>query len=192
MLVIAALFAMGVLAVTVSAQWTWPLVKEGLLEPIKIAAAVLVAGLLVKFLRPAVRTAVSAAIATLGVKAFAFAVVVILGLVSSVITAIIAACFAIGMGRSLLLSASRSPRSSSPSLGESRITLHSGFSSPNSGIPWCRGVLGFGFLGTHLGREAQDKEQRVDVRRPADRSRRDGGLLLRAVDRRGIKGSIGQ
>jgi predicted cation transporter len=85
------LFTMGVLAVTVSAQWAWPLVKEGLLEPIKITAAVLVAGLLFKFLRPAVRKAVNAAMARLGVKAFAFAVVVILGFISSVITAIIAA-----------------------------------------------------------------------------------------------------
>jgi predicted cation transporter len=116
------LFAMGILAVTVSAQWAWPLIEEALLEPIKITAAVLVAGLLFKFLRPAARRAVGSAMSFLGVKAFAFAVVVVLGLVSSVITAIIAAlllvevidcmrldrkdeikivviaCFAIGMG----------------------------------------------------------------------------------------------
>jgi predicted cation transporter len=116
------LFAMGVLAVTVSAQWAYPLVKEGLLEPIKITAAVLVAGLLFKVLRPAFRKAVGSAMSSLGVKTFAFAIVVVLGLVSSVMTAIIAAlllvevidcmkldrrdeikivviaCFAIGMG----------------------------------------------------------------------------------------------
>jgi predicted cation transporter len=116
------LFAMGVVAVTVTAQWSWPLVEEGLVEPIKITAAVLVAGLLFKFLRPAARRAVGAAISALGIKAFAFALVVVLGFVSSVITAIIAAlllvevidcmrldrkdeikivviaCFAIGMG----------------------------------------------------------------------------------------------
>jgi predicted cation transporter len=85
------LFAMGVLAVTVGAQWAWPLVKEGLLEPIKISAAVLVAGLLFKLLRPAARKAVRAAVSALGVRAFSFAVVVLLGLLSSVITAIIAA-----------------------------------------------------------------------------------------------------
>jgi predicted cation transporter len=85
------LFAMGILAVMVSSQWAWPLVKEGLLEPIKISAAVLVAGLLFKFLRPAARKAVGGAVSALGVKAFSFAVVVVLGLVSSVITAIIAA-----------------------------------------------------------------------------------------------------
>jgi predicted cation transporter len=116
------LFAMGLLAVTASAQWAWPLVKEALLEPIKITLAVLVAGLLFKFLRPALRKAVGAAVSKIGIKAFSFTVVVILGLSSSFITAIIAAlilvevidcmqldradeiklvviaCFAIGMG----------------------------------------------------------------------------------------------
>jgi predicted cation transporter len=116
------LFAMGLLAVTASSQWAWPLVEEGLLEPIKITVAVLVAGLFFKFLRPALRKAVDSSMRTMGVKAFAFVVVVLLGLCSSVITAIIAAlilvevidcmrlarvdevklvvvaCFAIGMG----------------------------------------------------------------------------------------------
>jgi predicted cation transporter len=116
------LFAMGAAAVTVSSQWGWPLIKEGLVEPIKITAAVLIAGLLFRFLRPAVRAVVNRALAGLGPKAFSFLLVVVLGLVSSVITAIIAAlllvevidcmkldrkdeirivvvaCFAIGMG----------------------------------------------------------------------------------------------
>jgi predicted cation transporter len=116
------LFVMGILAVTVSSQWALPLVEEALVEPIAISAAVLVAGLLFKLLRPAARRLVGAALSRLGMKAFAFAVVVVLGLVSSVITAIIAAlllvevidcmrldrrdevrlvviaCFAIGMG----------------------------------------------------------------------------------------------
>jgi predicted cation transporter len=116
------LFVMGLIAVTVSFQWSWSLVEEALLEPIKITAAVLVAGLLFKFLRPVLRKAVNESIRAMGVKAFAFAVVVLLGLFSSLITAIIAAlllvevidcmrldrgdeiklvvvaCFAIGMG----------------------------------------------------------------------------------------------
>lgn len=116
------LFLMGVLAVTASSQWAWPLVEEALVEPVKITVAVLVAGLLFKLCRPAVRKAVDVSIRAIGVKAFAFAVVVLLGLFSSVITAIIAAlilvevidcmrldradeiklvviaCFAIGMG----------------------------------------------------------------------------------------------
>jgi len=116
------LFTMGVLAVTVTSQWALPLVEEALVEPIKITAAVLVAGLLFKLLRPAVRKAVDASVVAIGIKAFAFAVVALLGLLSSVITAIISAlilvevidcmkldrkdeikivviaCFAIGMG----------------------------------------------------------------------------------------------
>jgi predicted cation transporter len=85
------LFVMGLLAVTASALWAWPLVEEALVEPIKITLAVLIAGLLFKFLRPAARRAVGAAVSALGVKAFAFAIVVLLGFFSSVITAIIAA-----------------------------------------------------------------------------------------------------
>jgi predicted cation transporter len=52
---------------------------------------VLVAGLLFKLIKPAARKAVEAAMSALGLKAFVFCVVVLLGLVSSVITAIIAA-----------------------------------------------------------------------------------------------------
>ena len=85
------LFIMGILAVTVSSLWALPLIEEALLEPIKITAAVLVAGLLFRLLRPAVRKAVGTAMSVLGVKAFAFVIVVILGLISSAITAIIAA-----------------------------------------------------------------------------------------------------
>jgi len=116
------LFIMGILAVTVTSQWEWVLVEEALVEPIKITAAVLVAGFLFKILRPAMRRAVNKSIAAIGVKAFTFAIVVLLGFVSSMITAIIAAlilvevidcmkldrrdeikivvvsCFAIGMG----------------------------------------------------------------------------------------------
>jgi len=85
------LFVMGLLAVTASSQWALPLVEEALLEPIKITLAVLIAGLLFRFLRPAARKAVGIAISKIGIKVFAFIVVVLLGLVSSVITAIIAA-----------------------------------------------------------------------------------------------------
>jgi predicted cation transporter len=116
------LFAMGLLAVTVSAQWGWELIEEALVEPIAISAAVLIAGLAFKFLRPAVRRAVKTAISRFGLKPFAFCLVVLLGLISSAITAIISAlllveaidcmsldrkdeiklvviaCFAIGMG----------------------------------------------------------------------------------------------
>jgi len=85
------LFAMGVLAVTATSRWTWLLVREALLEPIMISAAVLVAGLLFRIFRPAMRKAVRAASSALGMKAFAFVVVVVIGIVTSLITSIIAA-----------------------------------------------------------------------------------------------------
>jgi predicted cation transporter len=76
------------------------LVEEALVEPIKISIAVLAAGLLFKFLRPAARRAVMGAMSKIGTRAFAFIVVALLGLVSSVMMAIVAviACFAIGIG----------------------------------------------------------------------------------------------
>lgn len=116
------LFIMGALAITVTSQWQWPLIEEALIEPIKITLAVFVAGLLFKLLRTKLRKVVDGAIAAVGVKVFTFIIVVFLGIVSSVITAIISAlilvevidcmkldrrdeikivvisCFAIGMG----------------------------------------------------------------------------------------------
>jgi predicted cation transporter len=116
------LFAMGLLAVTVSALWSHELIEEALVEPIKITLAVLVAGMAFRFLRGSVRKAVGLSVSAIGIKAFSFVVVVALGLASSLITAIIAAlllvevidcmrldrkdeirlvvvaCFAIGMG----------------------------------------------------------------------------------------------
>ncbi len=184
------LFAMGVLAVTVSARWTWPLVEEALIEPIKITAAVLIAGLLLKFLRPAARKAVGAAISALGVKAFAFAIVVVLGFISSVITAIIAAlllvevidcmsldrtdeikivviaCFAIGMGAVLT------------PLGEplATITIAKLRGEPYNASFWflfsefwrfvVPGVLGFGILAALIVKKGADdsslKEDRAE------------------------------
>lgn len=119
------LFVMGAAAVSVSSLWSWHLVKEALVEPIKITLAVLIAGTLFKFARPALARAIEAASSALGVRFFAAAVVVLLGILSSVITAIISAlvlveivgclklerkvevrlvviaCFAIGIGAAL-------------------------------------------------------------------------------------------
>jgi predicted cation transporter len=119
------LFAMGAIAVTLGARWSWPLAREALVEPIKITAAVLVAGLLFKLLRPRVRKVMGAASSALGARLIAFLVVVVLGFLSSAVTAIVAAlllveaidcmrldraaetkivvlsCFAIGMGAAL-------------------------------------------------------------------------------------------
>lgn len=119
------LFVMGALAVTVTSQWSLPLVDEGLVEPIKITLAVLVAGFLFLLARKGVNRLVNRLTVVMGARIFAFLLIVILGLLSSVITAIIAAlllveivshlsldrkseirlvviaCFAIGIGAAL-------------------------------------------------------------------------------------------
>ena len=119
------LFAMGLLAVSVTGQWSWSLAGEALVEPIKICAAVLAAGFLFLLVERPMRATVRAALQKLGPRFLAFLVVVVLGLLSSAITAIIAAhvlveivsalsldrrseirlvvlaCFSIGMGAAL-------------------------------------------------------------------------------------------
>ncbi len=119
------LFIMGLLAVTFTGQWSLSLVAEALADPIKITAAVLVAGLLFRVLKSSIDGHVNNILKATGVRWFIFLVVVLLGLFSSVITAIIAAlvlveivghlkldkkneilmvvfsCFSIGMGAAL-------------------------------------------------------------------------------------------
>lgn len=119
------LFAMGCLAVTITLQWDYFLVKEALIEPMKITVAVFVAGLLFRLLEKPIARNVNSLARALGLKFFAFLVIVTLGFFSSVITAIIAAlvlseiisyltldrkheiilvilaCFSIGMGAAL-------------------------------------------------------------------------------------------
>ncbi len=85
------LFAMGLSAVTVSDRWSLHLVHESLAEPVKIALAVLVVGFLFRALRSRVRQAVGTVEKALGLPLAMAAIVCVLGLASSVITAIIAA-----------------------------------------------------------------------------------------------------
>ena len=118
-------FVMGLLAVTVSGLWNLKIIEEALLEPIKITMAVLTAGVVFKFPRKHIETAANLVLKALGIRSFIFFLVVLLGLMSSVITAIIAAlllveivshlkldrkneivlvvmaCFSIGMGAAL-------------------------------------------------------------------------------------------
>lgn len=88
------LFIMGVLAVTISGLWSWHLVTDALLDPVRlkhpIVEAVLVAGLLFRVLRDKIRNSVIGVEQRVGRRFFLFLVVVVLGLSSSVITAIIA------------------------------------------------------------------------------------------------------
>jgi len=88
------LFVMGVLAVTISSQWSGHLVVDALLDPIRlkhpIVEAVLVAGLLFRLFRDTINRHVMGVERAVGQRFFLFLVVVLLGLLSSVITAIIA------------------------------------------------------------------------------------------------------
>ncbi len=85
------LLVMGCLAVTMSGLWSRHLVGEALTEPMKISAAVLVFGLLFRWCRDVIRNRVSRLTRRLGLPYFLFTLVVGLGIVSSVVTAIIAA-----------------------------------------------------------------------------------------------------
>jgi len=85
------LFVIGCIAVTITSQWSVFLIKEALIEPIKITVAVFIAGLLFRALQKLIARSVNKIADVVGVKLFAFLVIVILGLLSSVITAIIAA-----------------------------------------------------------------------------------------------------
>jgi len=85
------LFVMGCLAVTISGLWSWHLMKEALVDPIKITLAVLIAGLIFKFIRPKIGAWAHAFARKFGYSTLFFIIVVGLGLSSSVITAIIAA-----------------------------------------------------------------------------------------------------
>jgi len=85
------LFIIGVIAVTITSQWSMSLGEEALVEPIKITLAVFVAGLIFRFFQKTIAHNVNKIADAIGVKLFAFLVIVMLGLLSSVITAIIAA-----------------------------------------------------------------------------------------------------
>ncbi|MBF0522105.1 MAG: DUF1646 family protein [Candidatus Omnitrophica bacterium] len=119
------LFVMGCVAVTITSQWGKSLITEALIEPIKITLAVLIAGFLFKALQKPIARHVNQIADTIGLKLFTFFIIILLGLLSSVITAIIAAlvlveiitsltldrkheivfvvlaCFAIGLGAAL-------------------------------------------------------------------------------------------
>ena len=85
------LFLCGAFAVTVSNVWSWHLISLALLDPITITAAVLIAGLLFRKLHTQLQKATHKAVKTIGLRWTLFLIVFLLGLTSSIITAIIAA-----------------------------------------------------------------------------------------------------
>jgi predicted cation transporter len=82
---------MGCAAVTLSGVWSVDIIKEALREPVKITLAVLAAGMLFLYAKNAITRHVSRIMNRTGLKLFIFMTTVSLGLLSSVITAIVAA-----------------------------------------------------------------------------------------------------
>jgi len=85
------LFITGVLSVTISGQWSWHLVHQALVDPIKITLAVLIAGLLFRLIRPKIGVWANRLAKRIGFAPLFFVIVVGLGSLSSFITAIVAA-----------------------------------------------------------------------------------------------------
>jgi len=119
------LLVMGCAAMTVSGLWNWHIVKESLVEPVKISAAVLAAGFLFRAAKSHVARFIRRLERRIGINHSIFVVIVTLAFLSSLLTAIIAAlilceilhhlrldrparvhtavyaCFAIGLGAAL-------------------------------------------------------------------------------------------
>jgi predicted cation transporter len=124
------LFVMGVLAVSLvhvfgEPLWSLRLVREALVEPVLITLAVLVVGLIVHRFKSAITDVIIRVERALGSRLFCLVLIILLGIFSSVITAIMAAiilvevvaalqldkefetklvilgCFAIGLGAAL-------------------------------------------------------------------------------------------
>lgn len=119
------LFIMGVLSASLSNAWSAEVIHEGFMAPINITVAVLGAGVLFHYLRKYIDHAMRRILVTVPLKAIVCAAIIVLGLLSSIISAIIAAlllvelitvlplhrraevnltiiaCFAIGLGAAL-------------------------------------------------------------------------------------------
>jgi len=119
------LFIMGAISASLSNAWSAEVIQEGFVAPINITLAVLAAGVLFHYLRRYIDHAMRRILITIPLGAIVCAGIIILGLLSSIISAIIAAlllvelitvlplhrhaeinltiiaCFAIGLGAAL-------------------------------------------------------------------------------------------
>src|SRR6267154_4457350 len=115
----------GALAAAVSGQWSWPLLHAAATEPIALTIAVLIFGAIARLMRPTFDLWIERLLGVMSAHWIYFILIVALGLLSSVITAVIAAlilveaisllnldrkseiaavvlaCFAIGLGAAL-------------------------------------------------------------------------------------------
>ena len=85
------LFIMGIAAATVSGMMNLDLIGKALVDPINITLAVLIAGLITKWAQTPLEKAILATSKALTPRIFLALMVIVLGLASSIITAIIAA-----------------------------------------------------------------------------------------------------
>lgn len=119
------LFIMGVLSASLSNAWNAEVIHEGFMAPINITLAVLGAGVLFHYLRNYIDHEMRRILVTVPLRAIVCAAIILLGLLSSIVSAIIAAlllvelitvlplhrhaevnltivaCFAIGLGAAL-------------------------------------------------------------------------------------------
>jgi predicted cation transporter len=118
-------FALGMIAVTIGRQWEWHLLRKAALDPMPITITVIAAGILFSALRPVLDRSFGVMRRLLPRPLLASFMVLLIGLLSSVITAVVAAlmlvegislvglgpaertrvavlgCFAIGLGSAL-------------------------------------------------------------------------------------------
>ncbi|MFZ3059483.1 MAG: DUF1646 family protein [Candidatus Methanoperedens sp.] len=213
------LFSMGIIAVTVNSlflkvststglgaeetlpNWNFHLVEKALVDPIEISLAVLFAGLIFHYGRGHIRTIMQKILTRIPLKIVVFAVIVVLGLLSSVITAIIAAlllveivsalqlnrktmvnltiiaCFAIGLGAALT------------PIGEPLSTIVIKTKLKESffylvdllGIYIIPGVLAFGIVGVFFASKKEKEVHKDDVIVTDEVHERINDVLIRAA-----------
>ncbi len=210
------LFSMGVIAVTVNTlflkisatgaeetmpNWNFLLVEKALVDPIEITLAVLFAGLVFHYGRGHIHTIMQKILTRIPLKMVVFAVIVVLGLLSSVITAIISAlllveiisalklnrktmvnltiiaCFAIGLGAAL------TPIGEPLSTIVIKTKLKEDFFylADLLGIFIIPGVLAFGILGIFFASRKEKEEIKEEAVSTGDTHEKIKDVLIRAA-----------
>jgi predicted cation transporter len=199
------LFVMGALAVTVTGKWGLELVKTAAEEPVMkgIVPAVLLAGLIFFYGKAALGIAMHGILKTVPLSVVVFTIIVVLGLLASVITAIIAslllveftnlmplarkdkitlvivACFSIGLGA--VLTPLGEPLSTIAIVKLAAPPYHAGFwyLFDQLGLLIIPGVVACGLLGVFLvGRRGESQMLKAGI------EEEEGGLrevIIRAV-----------
>ncbi len=213
------LFSMGVMAVSLNSvflkassshgtgaeetlpNWNFHLVEKALIDPIEISLAVLFAGLIFHYGRGHIRTIMQKILTRISLKIVVFAIIVVLGMLSSVITAIIAslflvemisalklnrktmvnltiiACFAIGLGAAL------TPIGEPLSTIVIKTKLKEDFFylADLLGIFIIPGVLAFGMIGVFFASKKETEETKEEVVSATDDHERIRDVLIRAA-----------